>query len=164
MYNDPNQPQPPPYGQPPYQQPTQYSQPPYGQPDQQYGQQPYGQPQYGQPQYGVPPVPGYAQPQPQKKSLRWLWITLAIVGGLLVLLCGGCVLAGALGIGFLAKAVQPATVADSYYKAIENRDYNTAYSYLRIDTLTAGGQSVTATESEYAQLAQEVDTAKGPVT
>src|SRR2546425_10085160 len=60
MYNDPNQPQQPPYGQPqpPYEQPpstsgqSPYGQPPpaYGQPQQwgqqaqaQYGQQPYGQ-------------------------------------------------------------------------------------------------------------------------
>ena len=80
MSYDPNQPneqnQPP--QQPDYQPPTQYTPPP------EYNQ-PYAQPPaYGQPPYSdVPPVPpmtGYEQPQ--RSSLRWLWIMLVIVGGI----------------------------------------------------------------------------------
>src|SRR6266567_4736081 len=103
MSYDPNQPygqgQPQrpdqPFGQPP----TQYTPPPgYGQPPPGYGQGqgPYGQPPpgYGQEQYrGAPPMPGpgYAPQQaPRKSSRRWLWITLAIIGGIIVLGCAGC--------------------------------------------------------------------------
>ncbi len=154
MYNDPNQPQPPPYGQ----QPTQYSQPPYGQPDQHYG------PPYGQPQYGVPPVPNYAQPQQQKKrSLRWLWITLAIIVGLVLLVCGGCVIAG----GFLAKTVAaPITTVDQYYGAIKAQNYTKAYSYLDSNaTLTVQGQSVPVTSVDtFTAAARAVDTSLGPVS
>ena len=160
MYNDPNQPQPPPYGQQPYQQqPTQYSQPPYGQPDQQYA------PPYGQPQYGVPPVPNYAQPQQQKKrSLRWLWITLAIIVGLVLLVCGGCVIAG----GFLAKTVAaPFTTVNQYYGAIKAQDYTKAYSYLDSNaTLTPQGQAnipVTSVDT-FTLAARAVDTSAGPVS
>ncbi len=163
MYNDPNQPQPPPYGQQPYQQqPTQNSQPPYGQPDQQYG------PPYGQPQYGVPPVPNYAQPQQQKKgSLRWLWITLGIILGLVVLVCGGCVIASALGVGFLAKTVAaPITTVDQYYGAIKAQDYTKAYSYLDSNaTLAAQGPSIPVTSVDtFTVAARAVDTSAGPVS
>src|SRR5579872_3525151 len=113
MGYDPNQPYgagqpPPPYGQPqpPYgQPPTQYNPPPLP-PD--YGQQPYGQapPMYG----GAPPMPSYGQLQ-KKSSLRWLWITLAIVGGLLVLGCGGCAIASFAGIGYFAKTIAGPSVA-----------------------------------------------------
>ena len=154
MYNDPNQPpygqqpqgpdelpptqyapQPPPYGQqpvqpPPYGQPPQVP-PPYGQP--QYGQPPYGQqpqvpPPYGQPQYGsVPPIPpGYAAPPPQKKSLKWLWITLGVVGGLFVLSCAIC---GSLGL-FANLGGGPTSAIQSYYDAIKKQDYATAYTFL----------------------------------
>jgi len=160
--------------QPPYEQPTaQYNQqPPYGQPQQQppygpYGQlppnnPPYGQPQpaYGQPPYGQPPM--YAQPQPQKRSLRWLWITLGVVGGILVLACAGCGVAVALGYNFAAKIAGPAVVSASYYSAISKQDYTSAYSYL--DTSTVSIQGQTLTEQEYAQAAQAIDTTQGKVT
>jgi hypothetical protein len=108
-------------------------------------------------------VPPYSQaPQaPQKKSRRGLWIILAIVGGILVLACGGCGLAG----GFLAKTVAgPATAVDSYYKAIESQDYNTAYSYLKVDTFTIGGQKVQASADVFVRSASYLDQNKGKVT
>src|SRR5689334_21190863 len=98
MDYDPNQPTsgrpqdpsgPPSYGQQPSGQPQR---PPTGHVPPPYGSEyvPPQQPPYQQPQYGIPPFPNYAQPQPPKRSLRWLWITLAIVGGILVLACAGC--------------------------------------------------------------------------
>jgi hypothetical protein len=181
MNYDPNAPQPP-SGQPPYEQ-SPYGQPPYGgqQPPSAYGQPPYGGPQssspYGQPQYGGPPgqapygappygSPEMVQPPPKKKSsLRWLWITLGIVGGLVILGCGGCAIAGAFGIGFLAKTVAaPITTVNSYYQAVENQNYTQAYSYLQIDTFTAGGQTITASPQAFTQLASGLDTARGKVT
>jgi hypothetical protein len=191
MYNDPNQPQPP-FGQPPnysnpYEQGQQpYGQPPYGQPQAPYGQPPYGQPQpyaptqYGSPPpYTVPPTPGYAQPQQPKKSNRWIWITLGIVGGVLLLGCVGCALA----LGIIGKGVQntvttvtssidqTATAVDgqeaqitaqAYYAAIEAQDYTTAYSYMDSGLVASNGQPLT--QDLYTQAAQGRDTSLGQVT
>lgn len=152
MSYDPNQPQQPPYGQPP-----------------QWGQQPYGQPpptQYTPPQYGVPPVPGYMPPPQQpKRSLRWLWITLGIIGGVLVLGCVGIIL---LFVFVFNQVGGPAvTVATQYYQSIKAQDYGKAYSYLDPNIkLTLGDQSVPvpATQQLYTQGAQGIDQQKGPVT
>lgn len=136
MYNDPNQPQQPPYGQP--------------------------QPPYGETQYGVPPVPAYVpQPQP-KRSLRWLWITLGIVGGLLVLVCGGCIIAvSVLGINIFNQA-GPAITATQYYQAIQSQNYAQAYSYIDPAGASVAGQSLTQTV--FMTGAQAIDTQKGKVT
>ena len=155
--------------QPPFQQPQQ--QPPYGQPlpnaqynqlprNPPFGQTPYGQPQYGQPPFGQPPM--YAQPQPPKRSLRWLWITLGVVGGILVLACAGCGIAGALGINFLAQAVGPAVVSTQYYTAVGQQDYTKAYSYLDTNSISVQGQSVAA--QAYTHAAQALDATQGKVT
>ena len=156
MGYDPNQPygagQPPPhYGQPP----TQYTPPPPN-----YGQQPYNPPpdyMYG----GAPPMPNYEQPR-KKSSLRWLWITLAIVGGLLVLGCGGCAIASYAGIGYFAKTIAgPSVAVNSYYQNIKDQNYDQAYTYL--DTSgTVQSQFVNA--SSFAQVAKAQDQVKGPVT
>src|SRR5437660_12438521 len=116
MYNDPNQPQQPPYGHP--------------------------QPPDGEAQYGVPPVPAYVpQPQP-KRSLRWLWITLGIVGGLLVLGCGGCIIAvSVLGINIFNQA-GPAITATQYYQAIQRQGYSDVYSYIGSACPPDAGQSL----------------------
>lgn len=172
MGYDPNQPygqQPNPYGQSPN---------PYGQPPNVYGGQPPTQynpplpeyqqapPPYGQPPMygGAPPVPPISYgPPPKKSSLRWLWITLAIVGGLLVLTCGGCAIASVAGIGFFAKtAVGPTTAANAYYQSIKDQNYGQAYSYLTSNMTTTQGQQLTSTL--YAQLAQAEDTVNGRVT
>ena len=158
MSYDPNQP----YGQPPYGQPQP---PPYGQPPTQYSPPPqYGQPPpYGQPQYGAPPAPTYMQPQQQpKSSLRWLWITLAIVGGVIVLICGGCIVASIAGIGLFARTIAPVGVADSYYNAIKSQNYSTAYTYLDTNLTTSSGQQLT--QDVYVQGAQALDTSEGTVS
>ena len=156
MYNDPNQPPQPPYGQPqpPYYGPPQQP-PPYGQPQ----QAPYGPPQqpYGQPQYGVPPVPSYIPQQPPKKRRTGLWIILGILA-VLVLACVGVV-----GTLYYIGTHNPATdVANKYYTAIQNQDYATAYSYLDVSNITYNNQS--PTQSLYTQAAQGVDAQKGKVT
>lgn len=163
---DPNQPTygpqdpsgPPPYGQQPYGQ-RQPQQPPS-----QYVPPPYRQPPYSQPQYGVPPVPNYPQPQQPKRSLRWLWITLGIIGGIIVLSCAGCAIASVLGFNFLAKIiVQPAAVASDYYQAIKQQDYAKAFTYLDTAAISLpNGQQ--ATEVAFATTGQALDQAKGVVT
>lgn len=106
------------------------------------------------------PPPPQAQP---KKSLRWLWITLGIIGGIIVLGCVGCGITAALGVGFFAKTIGPTVVADEYYTAIKAQDYAKAYSYWDTNGVTSvQGQQVT--EQTFATLARAVDVAKGPVT
>lgn len=156
MSYDPNQPPPQTsYGQPPY------GQPPYGQPQ----QPPYGQPGYGQqPQYGgVPPLPNAYGAPPQKKSRRGLWITLGIIGGLIILACGGCALMSVLGIGFFASQVAgPTLTATEYYQAIEKQDYATAYNYLDTSKVSLQGQALS--QQAFIKAAQLLDTTQGPVT
>ena len=157
MGYDPNQP----YGQPPN---------PYGQPPTQYNPPPSGYeqpPQYAQPpMYGTPPVqpmPNYGPPPQKKSSLRWLWITLAIVGGLLVLTCGGCVIASVAGIGYFAKTIAgPTATANVYYQNIKDQTYDQAYNYLDTNMTTTTGQQLTSTV--FTEMAQAQDAAKGPVT
>ncbi len=48
-----------------------------------------GQSAYGQPA-GIPPLPGYTPVSQPKKSRRGLWITLGIVGGILLVSCVIC--------------------------------------------------------------------------
>jgi len=153
MGYDPNQPPQPPYGAPNYQ-----PQPPYSMPDQP-PQAPFGAP--NQAPYGTP---NYAQP-PQKKSRRRLWVILGILGGILVLACGGCALTSVLGIGFFAKTIAgPVSAVDGYYKAIEVQDYNKAYTYLQVDNFSVGNQTLPANQAIFTQVAGALDTAKGKVT
>lgn len=179
MGYDPNQP---PYGQPeqpqpPYEQPntnytspSYYEQPPnvqsqqpaYGQPPP-YAPLPYGQPGYPQPPYGQPPfVP---QPQQPKKSLRWLWITLGIIGGLVVLSCAGCAIAGVFGVNFLRQNVGSAFVTGEYYQYLKQGDYSKAYTLLDSNaTLTINGAPVPVNQSAFTTAAQTVDSQLGPIT
>lgn len=108
----------------------------------------------------MPPPP---QSQPQKKSLRWLWITLGIIAGIIVLGCVGCGIAATLGIGIFAKAAGSTITATEYYTAIKNQDYSQAYTYWDTsnDTSLQGQQ---ATQDAFTLVAQAVDAAKGPVT
>ena len=134
-------------------------------PNQPYGQAqpPYGQPQYPPTQYAGPGGYGPPPQQPQKKSLRWLWITLGIIGGIVVLGCIGCAVTAALGVGFFAKQIGPTVVADEYYTALKNQDYAKAYTYWDTNSVTSvQGQQVT--EQTFAALAQAVDTTKGSIT
>jgi len=173
MNNDPNQPQQPPYGQPPYgQQP--YGQPPYGQPP--YGQPPtqYSPPVYGQqPQqpYGVPPVPGpgypgYMPPSQQKKSLRWLWITLGIIGGLIVIACGICGVASMMGANIFNQAAGSTIVVEQYYQAVQKQDYATAYTFVSptANVSLQGKNFPVSSAQSYTLLAQTLDKSLGTVS
>jgi hypothetical protein len=118
--------------------------------------------------YGQPPYPGqppFAQPQ-KKTSLRWLWITLGVIGGILVLSCTGCAIAGALGFNFLAQAVGPQIAVQQYYQAVKQQDYATAYSFLTSDaTVSVNNQSVPVSgESSFQTTASTLDTTLGTVS
>jgi hypothetical protein len=172
MKNDPNQHQPAPdeQQQPPWDQqpPSQYGQlqqPPLYESQPQWRQQ--FPPQYGQPPYGILPVPSYWPPQqPKKPSRRWLWITLAILGGIIALSCVSCTLVFALGFSSFASLVGPDFGVQEYYQAIEHQDYPKAYTYLDGNaTLTVNGQSVPVTNPDlFAAGATTLDNTLGPVS
>lgn len=172
----------PPYDQPQpqwnQQPPTQYvPPPPYGQPQPQWDQLPPTQyvapPPYAAQQYGAPPnYPNYAPPpqpqnyappqQPPKKSLRWLWVTLGIIGGIVLLGCAGCGILGIAGVNLFKTALVPTVTASSYYQAVEQQDYTKAYSYLESNRATTSG--VPLTQAVYTTQAQGLATAEGAIT
>src|SRR5260370_31298811 len=66
------------------------------------------QPPDGQLPYGGSPIPTSWPPQPPKKpSRRWLWITLALLGGLVALTCIGSTIFVAVSVGSFAKVARP---------------------------------------------------------
>jgi len=158
MYNDPNQPPQPSYD------PTQYvppQQPSYGQVHQPPNAYTQHAPPQGYPRYDVPPLPGNYMAPPPKKSLLWLWITLSVVGGLIVLSCIGCAVVGGFGINQIAQKEGGVIAATAYYQAIEKQDYASAYTYLDT-TGTVMRQQVN--QADFATAAQAVDGTKGTVT
>ncbi|HEY7020078.1 MAG TPA: hypothetical protein VH349_03105 [Ktedonobacterales bacterium] len=155
---DPSQPL---YGQPgaypPPGQPGPYSQPLYGQPGQPgpYSQPlpgqpgPYSQPLYGQP--GPYSQPLQAPPAQPKRSLRWLWITLAIVLVVGLLLGGG---------GFFAftNYTAPATAAGKYCGYLKAQNYDSAYGML------SSKLKEQYTSDQFRQASAALDHAEGNVT
>lgn len=173
MGYDPNQPpneqqsygqQPPSYTSPEAYQQNAFGQQGYGQPQPPPQQQPpYGQQSYGQPLYGPPP---YMPPPPeQKRSLKWLWITLGIIGGLIVLSCAGCFLLGTFGFNAVKQVAGPAVVTGEYYQYVKMQQYDQAYALLDSNaTITVAGVSVPTAQNSYIQAAQRLDQTLGPVS
>jgi flagellar basal body-associated protein FliL len=116
---------------------------------------------YGPVPYGdMPPVPHYAQ-VPPKKSHRRMWITLGIVGIVLVLfVCGGCVTASFLSFRYIQQNIGPALVTSQYYEAIKEQRYDLAYSYLDAHA-SIQGRHVSLTT--FTHMAQTADTTRGKV-
>ena len=181
MYNDPYQPssQPQPPSQPPPQQPQQVPYPPYDPayalpaygppPGTVYGppqgpQTPYGPPSYGPPPYAMPP--GYMPPPQKKSSLTWLWITLGIVGGVLILGCAACGIFAYTAGRQAVNAAGPTLAATEYYAYLKQGDYNKAYSLVDPNaTFTVNGQTVPVTnETAFTDAAQAADQGAGAIT
>lgn len=114
-----------------------------------------------QPYYGAPPSqPLYGQPGPfggqmeqprRKRSLKGLWIGLAIVLLLLVLAGGGVVFA-------VAQLAAPATAAVTFCNDLKTQNYTTAYQLL---STNLKGQF---TQTQFSAGAQALDSVEGPVT
>lgn len=175
--SDPNAPQypqqPTPYGQPGQPSGEQYppSYPQYppqtgpytGQPPNTAPQYP-GYPQYPQGQPGYPPgqpyyAPGSVPPPQQKKSNRGLWITLGIVGGVLLVACVACsiFLVGALR-GATSNPIVSSTITTGLFCGYEQgQTYDQAYSEFS-STLK---QQVTL--DQFTQAAQQHDATDGVV-
>ena len=131
-------------------------------------QRPPQQPQWGQP----------LQTQPPGNSRRLLWIVLAVV--VILGIVGGVFLslsfsgsrssssAQSTVVATAQSTVVTATGAESiatqYYQAIQQQDYQKAYSFLNVSTLKVQGQNVPATEQLYMQLASGADAARGKVS
>ncbi len=94
--------------------PPQFSSPNY---------QGYAPPQ--QPGYPSPGAPAFAQPQQPNRNLRWLWITLGIVGVLLVVVCGVCAF-----LGFVVNKSTPNKTLDAFCSDLNNKHYHDAYLQL----------------------------------
>lgn len=117
-----------------------------------YGQLPYG---------GMPPMSPYP-PEPPKKSHRRLWITLGIVGCVLVLfVCGGCVATSVFGLRYIQQDIGPALVTVQYYGALKEQKYDLAYSYL---TANASIQGRAVSLATFTHTAQAADATLGKVT
>jgi hypothetical protein len=117
-----------------------------------YGQFPYG---------GMPSMPPYA-PAPARPSHRRLWLTLLIVGIVLVLfVCGGCMTASFFGFRYIQQNLGPVLVASQYYGAVKEQEYDLAYSYLDAHALIQGQHLSLAA---FIHLAQTIDATRGKVT
>ncbi len=90
----------------------------------------------------------------KKKPRRRLWVTLGVVGGLLVVFCAG-------GVGLFvyaaAQAAKPLEVATTFCADVKARDYSSAYGLLSTNYQSQIKQSA------YVQTAQLQDQVDGPV-
>jgi hypothetical protein len=113
---------------------------PYAAPPQPGYPQQYGGP--GQP----PPPPGWGpQVAPVKKSRRSLWITLAVIFGVLVLAIGSCT------VWFVSTVKAPVDKSNEFLAAIDNGDYAQAIA------LSDPGCSQGMTEADLAAAFQGAD-------
>ncbi|MBV8821833.1 MAG: DUF4878 domain-containing protein [Ktedonobacteraceae bacterium] len=113
----------------------------------------------GQSQYDVPALPGYTMTQQQQKPRRMLWTALSIIGGVIVL--GLVAFLAVTLISGLATA-GPRNAVDGFYKAYEQQDYATAYTYLDTSGVSIQGQQIT--QQVFVQASQTIDKVVGPVT
>jgi hypothetical protein len=148
----------------------QYSPPPSFRPYPSDSQQAGSQSYY--PTTSYPPTPGYPPgvqppfltvPPRQKKSRKWLWISLSILAVVILLSCGLCSWAA---YPIVTQAYQQASSAvygsqdlvNNYYSAIQNQQYSQAYTYL-----TSQGSDEHLTQTQFVQEAQQRDKQYGPV-
>jgi hypothetical protein len=129
--------------------------------------QPFANPPYGYPPYPYPPAQyaypyPYAVPQPPRESNRALWITLSIVGGVLLVVCVSCSVLFAISIGRAANNVNqflgPTIAADTFCMDMQEQQYAVAYGQL---SRTLQSQM---TQSQFVSAANARDQASGPVT
>ncbi len=132
-------------------------------PPQAQGQHIPRQPQVPQssypPTYPPPFVPPYERRLPARKSRRWLWITLSIVGAVLLLTCGLCSWAA---YSFLAPAVQGISgsldVVNDYYGDLQTKNYAVAFKDIDTQYELSG-----LTLTQFAQEARTRDSQYGPI-
>jgi len=133
--------------------------PPLQQPSQQGGTQypPSGLPAYpaGMPVYGQP----YKPQPPVKKSHRWLWILLSVLGVIILASCGLCGWGAYTFVNSTYQQVSGAlNVVDDFYSNLQAENYSAAYS-----DLAPQGQIIGLTQSQFTAQASKLDQQYGPV-
>lgn len=111
--------------------------------------------------------PPHFQPQPPqpKKSRKGLWITLSIIGGIILLGCIGCSVLVATNFGTIKQIIGPSFVTGEYYASIQQQQYDMAFSFLASNaSITIDGQSVPDNQAAFVQAATNMDAKYGPVT
>jgi hypothetical protein len=128
---------------------------------------PEGSPAFPGPQPGteyIPPPAFVAFPPPGirppvRQSRKWMWIVIAMLGGVLLLSCGLCSWAGfVLFTPIVQDQANASSLVNNYYAAIQSRNYTEAYSYL-----APKGTSSGLTSAQFIQQAQNRDTQYGPL-
>jgi hypothetical protein len=112
---------------------------------------------------GVPVSPyGYGHPgqPPVKKSYRWVWILVSVLGVTLLVACG---LLG-WGVYSLFNSVYQQvsgslTVVDDFYSNLQAENYSAAYS-----DLAPRGQIIGLTQAQFTSQASKLDGQYGPIT
>jgi hypothetical protein len=114
--------------------------------------------QYRGPNPPYIPVPSEVKPQ-AKRSRAWIWIVASVLGAALLVSCGLC------GWGMYSifsstfqQVVEPLTVAQNYYSALQAKNYSLAYSYLSPQGAISG-----LTLDEFTQQANTRDSQLGSV-
>lgn len=100
--------------------------------------------------------------QQPERSFRRLWITLSIIGSILLLSCAAYFILSVLGYTILASPLSASATVNAYYQAIEHKDYTKAYSYLSPDYPVGGHERLT--HAIFISSAEAQDTTAGPVT
>lgn len=113
---------------------------PLGAPGQPPPNSPYGYPPYPYPSAAYPPPAQYAYPypyvvpQPARESNRALWITLSIVGGVLLVVCVSCSVLFAISISRTAsnvnKLLGPTLAVTTFCVDVQDQEYSVAYDQL----------------------------------
>ncbi len=98
-----------------------------------------------------------------KKSYKWVWILISVLGVLILASCGVCAWASS---SLFGSAFQQTTtvvyggrdLTNNYYEAIQNKRYSQAYGYL-----SPQGELKDVTQARYLKQAQSLDEQYGPV-
>ncbi len=107
-----------------------------------------------------PYIPGPPETKPQaKRSRAWIWIVASVLGVALLASCGLC------GWGTYTifsstfqQVLEPLTLTQNYYSALQAKNYSLAYSYLAPQGTISG-----LTLDEFVQQARTRDSQYGPV-
>ncbi len=96
-------------------------------------------------------------PRQKKGARRWLWVILTVICVLIV--------ASIFIVRYLNTLAGPTVTVDNYYKAVTQKNYSLAYSYLANNaTLTSQNQKVpTGSQQDYTTSARLLDSNIGSV-
>jgi hypothetical protein len=107
-------------------------------------------------------APPLAPPEaltPAKRSRKWIWIVVAVLGVVLLASCGLCGWASySMFSSTFKQVIGSMNVIENYYSAIEAKNYTGAYGYLDPQGTISG-----LTLDKFIQQARRLDNQYGPV-